>query len=318
MNRAGKDIVYRAIGVVGLLLSLLPAGCASTRPQPSRVVQAAEEASRKGIAAEANGKPRAALAAFTVALNGYAAIEDQPGVALTLLNLARVERRLGEYGDATAHLARAQGLPLTEPTLVAEIAFEQALLLLARQEPDAAQPWAQRALAAAPKEQRGRAHNLVGRILLLRGERGPAREEARRALAELGGGELAERANGQRLLGEIALAEGDVDTGAAAFTNALALDKEAGLSSRIAADLRGLARAATLRREPPAALDFLQRAFTVAGAAGDYPLAIELLTELADLYRSGGDTAAAQRLEEERQRLIRLGGSGAPPVTTKP
>lgn len=318
MNRGRQSKVLPSVRLAGLILLLLSAGCSTNRPHPSPVVQAAEAAGRKGIEAEAAGKPQAALTAFNRALNSYLAIEDNHGVALTLVNLARIERRLGELTSADAHLDRALGLVPGAPSLTMEIAFEKALLRIARQQPGEALVWAQRSLVAAAREQRGRAHNLVGRILLLQGERSKAREEARQALAELSELDLAEGANGHRLLGEIALAEGEADTAAAEFNQALTLDKKAGLSPRIAGDLRGLSRAATLRQAPREARDYLQRAFTVASAGSEYQSALELLGELADLYRAGGDIATARRLEDERQRLLHLVGRSGEPAAAKP
>lgn len=318
MNRPGKCIVRHPGWLTGLILILLLVGCSATPRQPPPLLQAAEAAGRMGIKAEAAGQPRAALAAFNRALTNYAAIEDNTGVALSLVNLARIERRLGEFESAAAHLDRARGLVDAAPALGAEIAFEQGLLLLARRQPVAALGWAQRALNSAAPEQRGRAHNLVGRILLRLGESGRAREEARQALAQLPEGELVERANAHRLLGEIGLAAGEAAIAEGELNQALALDKSAGLPPRIAGDLRGLSRAATLRQAPGEARERLQRAFTVTGADGDYRLALELLTELIDLYRSGGDIATAQRLEEERQLLVKLVGGGAEAAKLKP
>lgn len=114
------------------------------------------------------------------------------------------------------------------------------------------------------------------------------------------------------------MAGGEADTAEAEFHLALALDKKAGLTPRIAGDLRGLSRAATLRQASLEARDYLQRAFTVASAGSEYQLALNLLGELADLYRAGGDIATSQRLEDERQRLLQLVGGRVEPAATKP
>jgi len=306
MNRGARTGFGAGAGIAGLFLALLLNSCASTSPPQSPALQAAIAESRRGIEAESRGKPLIALAAFNRALDRYAAIEDNPGVAKTLVNIARLERRRGDTGAAATHIERALALNPDDPALAAELRFEKALLLLDREEPAVALVWAQQALAAAPAAQRGRARNLVARILLLQGERDEAAAAATRALAELERPQLAERANAHRLLGEIALA-GDQGAGAETeFNQALALDKEAGLSPRIAADLQGLARCADLRRAPGEAMAFLRRAFTVASAGAEYPLAIKLLDELAERYQASGDNTTAQQLAKERDRLALL------------
>lgn len=117
MNRGRQRTVLRNVRLAGLILLLLSAGCSTNRPLTSPVAQAAEAAGRNGIEAEADGKPQAALTAFNRALNSYTAIEDNPGVALTLVNLARIERRQGELTSAVAHLDRALGLVPGVPSL---------------------------------------------------------------------------------------------------------------------------------------------------------------------------------------------------------
>ncbi|AMV71386.1 hypothetical protein JCM30471_32250 [Desulfuromonas carbonis] len=310
MNRETTGFGPAAGRVVLLFLALLFSGCASTSPPQSPALQAAVAESRRGIEAESRGKPRIALAAFNRALDGYAAIEDTPGVVKSLVNIARLERRGGNSEAAATHIERALALNPDNPALAAELRFEKALLLLDREEPAVALVWAQQALATAPAAERGRARNLVARILLLQGERDQAAAAATRALSELAGPQLAERANAHRLLGEIALAGGQAVGAEAEFNQALALDKEAGLCPRIAADLQGLTRAADLRQSPGEAMALLQRAFTVASAGAEYPLAIQLLDDLATRYRASGDSSAAQQLARERERLAQLVNGG--------
>ena len=298
----------RPAAVLLLALALAAGGCSAPRPQRSPVVQAAEAASRKGIEAESAGNPATARAAFEQALKDYASIEATPEVAQSLVNLARIERRQGELEAATATLDRALHLPLADPALESEVAFEKALLLLARRQEAEALDWARRALAAAPAASRGRDRNLVARILLRQGDYRLARQEGRKALDELDPEQYAERGNAHRVLAGAALASRDGAAAAGEFETALALDKQAGLCLRIAADLRGLAHCALLRQDSATARDYLQRAFAVASAGDRFDLARELLDELVGNFRAAGDEASAQRLEAERRRLADLAG----------
>ena len=285
---------------------LVAAGCSAKPPVPPAPARsAALVANRQGVAAESKGELERASAAFAEARLRYAAIEDSPGLATAELNLARVERRLGRLPTAQGAVDRALIAASPVSDLYAEALFEKALLLRVQGDGVAAVVYAERALNAASAARRGRARNFLARLALERGEPELAATLASAALKENQG--LAERrelANSWRFLGASALMLQDSARAIEGYSQALALDKELALSSRIADDLTGLARSAMLDGQSVAACDYLRRAYEVSVSNGDRSRAAQLLQDLVELLRQQGLSAEAVLLQQKRAVLL--------------
>lgn len=286
------------------LLSLAGCGGGSAAfVSPAR--QAALEANRKGLDYEARGDQKRALAAFAEAQRLSASIEYSDGSVVSLINLARLQRRSGDLAAAQTSIERAALLAGPGTLHFAEVAFEGALLAVAQQRLELAEKLANQAAEAESGEGRGRCLNLLARVQLQRDNLAGAATSAGEAL-ELSrvAGNRGEQANALRLLAEIALRGGSIAVARTRFDEALVLDREAGLSARIAADLRGLARCAAANGQVAEETGYLRRAFEVSLNGGDRVAAATDLERLAALYRAAGEIERAAALERERATLL--------------
>ncbi len=202
-------------------------------------------------------------------------MEDANGIAANAVNLSIVYQRQGKYEEARASLA-----PLLERATVAhaperraQAALRRAVLDLERAAQSRARPNGPSAPppgAASPARSPRRSATCRASW---RWRRGASTRRARRRRSALAASraaaEPAEIANAQRLLGMAALAAGDGAAARDALGEALAIDRELGISRRIALDLIGLGRASVLRGEREAARAYYERALAVSEADRD-------------------------------------------------
>ena len=298
---------YRSVVALLLALSALcAAGCAAT---PGRAMsQARLQAigyNQRGVEEQAAGNQDAALAEFSEALRLQSSIENEQGMAVALINIARTQRLKGELPLARAAIDRAATLLPESSVLAPELYFETAKIVLAQGDLDAAKDWAMKGAAAEQKGDLGRRVNLVGSILLKQDRKAEALTQAGIALqANREAGSTAEEANSLRLLGEIHLALGGNEEALASFNGALLLDKDLGLGRKVAADLRGIAGASMKKGDLAGAIGFYRRSLEVSRNLGELDLAAKDMATLSDLYRKNGDTRLAAKMEEERVKLL--------------
>lgn len=267
-----------------LLPALLLVACAQDRPVRSERQVEAIDWNERGQAAARRGDDAFALASFRKALEINQSIEHADGVALELLNIAAVHRRMGERQQAAAALDAV----LADTALSfsaerrAEAAYRKALLHLDGAETDAARALSQQALALCGAcAAQGRILNLQARLALQRGQAGEAASLARQA-GDINRktGDVIEQANSLRLAGDAALASTDFTAARSAYEQALALDKQAGLGGKIARDLIGIGAALRGQGRQSEANTFFRRAHAVAQGAGDAVLAAKALAEV--------------------------------------
>ena len=305
MIRDNRDRL-RALGV--LLFSLAPlclAGCAgkNARPLAPARLQAIAHTER-GIELEAGGQNEPALAEFGEALRLQSAIENDEGMVIALINIARTRRLKGDLAAARQAAERAALLLPQSSELESELYFERAKILLAAGDLASAQSWALRAESAEKGGALGRRANLVAAIVFRRGLPEQAREQAERALTLSRADRLVgEEANALRLLGEIHLVQGTSARAIDCFSEALSLDKEQSLGRKIALDLRGLGRALRKKGDLPRAIGFYRRALEVSLNRGDAGSASGDLDVLTELYRLNGEPVLAEQLAAERKKL---------------
>ena len=267
---------------------LLLAGCASQAPapQPAKRTQAIE-ANNRGTTLFQRGDYAAAAAEFRRAVEIERSIENEDGVAANLINLSIAYQRAGDRSAARAAVAEVLDNPLMRfpPQRVAEAALRSAILLTEERQIDPAAKALERsrALCAGRCPLTGKIDNVAAQHALLGGRHEEARVAAQRALAfNRSRGDREETANSLRLLGGSALAAGKPAEVEPLAREALEIDKQLALPTRIFRDLVLLGRAARARGNAEDAAQLLGRALAVARAAGDASAIAEVQSLLAE------------------------------------
>jgi len=265
----------RALRCAALVAALALSGCASAPKGPPiapRKLQAIE-ANNRGSALFNRGDYAGAIDQYRHALALERSIENEDGIAANLVNLSIAYQRQGDPAAARAALQEIlddRVLKYPAPR-VAEAALRNAVLLVDARDLDGATQWVARAqdLCARDCPLTGKLLNVQAQLAVLRQDYAAARAAAARALAaNRSQDDREEVANSLRLLAASTLAArepGDVE---ALLREALAIDKDLALSSRIYRDLLLLGRAAMARRSGDAAVYF-GRALAVARSLGD-------------------------------------------------
>lgn len=293
-------------GVAMAMLAFL--GCAGAPARRLSPAQAeAVRHNQRGVRETGMGNNADALAAFAEALRLYGSIDDREGMAVSLLNIARVSRRQGNLAASRLAIERAVGLADKGGALAAELYFEHAKLALAEGDLPAAHGMAMKSLTA-PTGDNPAGQNLLALVLLRQGRLRESRGHAEDALEKVRkGGVGAEEANALRLLGGVHQALGDFARGAEYYARALEVDRRLGLSGRIAEDLRGLGEIAVKTGDLPTAIEYYRRAFEVSWSGGNRAFAIESMEKLSELYEKVGDHGGAATARQELERLREQG-----------
>jgi tetratricopeptide (TPR) repeat protein len=309
MNDAGIFPGRRLPALALLLTFLTLGGCAGLAPVPSPVKAEATRHNLKGLKEAARGDYGAAQEQFAEALRMNSSIENREGMIVALVNLARTDRLRGDVSGARRRVEEGLLLLPDGSDLAAELYFEKAQILLAAGELAVAAEWAGRAVTAERGREVGRRNNLLGRVLLRLGKGEEAARLAEAALKQnREEGAREEEANSLRLGAESNLALGRPGKAGELYGQALALDKELGLSGKIAQDLGGLGRAAEGANDAAGAAGYYRRAFAVSLNGGDVAGAATYLELLATLHRQKGETAEAEKLQKQREELLKAAG----------
>ena len=303
--RNSPENMWRVIAVALLAMTAL-AGCSGQKKSViSETARSAAQENSRGLLASSRGDWDSALDEFHSALKLNGTIENTDGMALNLLNMARLHRHRSELGKAGDEIDRALALVANSSPLYSELAFERARISQKAGDLPAAATWAKKALERATDAERGSRLNLLGRILFQQTMMREAEELTLQALTtnrQNGLGE--EEANSQRLLGDIYCTAGNFPAAMEAYERALALDKELGRSGKITLDLMALGSSAALAEMDENALGYYLRALDVARYAEDRGAASELMMRIARLYEKRGDGEKARTWHAERERLL--------------
>lgn len=235
-------------------------GSGSTLSETGRRIQDMNERALGSMEKQRFDDARAVL---DEALRIAASLDDADHQALSLLNLARLERRLGRLDQAEALLVRALK-PGSQTGYRADLAQEAALLKLAQNRLDDAKSWAETALKEEQGEMKGRRLNLLARIALLQGKGQEAFELSKEAFFLTGGPQMAgERANALRTMAQVRLNEKLPDEAERLLNEALDLDRSLERPAMIAADLEALARVMQLKGDSAKEQEYHRRAHLV-------------------------------------------------------
>lgn len=254
--------------LTGLLAVLLLASCGSASQRPPVALEQAQAADKSAHRAMREGDLVRARELFAQSLALQQSLDNLAGSATALINLATVSHRLDDDAAALRLLDRilADGALSYPAELRAAAAFRKAVIFA-----DTGRPVeAETALALAAKEcaqpckLRPGMDNLRARLALLKGELAAALELAKQAMA---GAEKEELANARRISAAAEAALGLHDAALGHYQAALELDKEQGLSARIAEDLNGIAQALRQLGRKEEAEGYARRATAVIGAA---------------------------------------------------
>jgi len=260
-----------AFGVVALL-----AACVQppAKPMPAREA-AAIDANRRGEALFRRGDVEGALRYYREALRISQSIEYLDGIAANAINLSIAYQRLGRLAEAraSAALLTDPGPLAFPPPVLAQASLRQALLDYDERNLDGAAEWAERAAEYCRRQGcplAGAIDNVKGQLALDSGRIAAAADSAKSALdSSRAAGDRAEVANALRLLGSIALRNGEGTSAQARFGEALEIDRPLAVPRKIYLDLIGLGRAGEMQGERALARSYYERAAAVAAAERD-------------------------------------------------
>ena len=258
-------------------------GCGSNPPALTEQQETAIQFNQRGEAAFRRGDYAQALQEYQGALSIHRSVENVAGVATELLNLSVVDRRLGDKAAAQAALDQIlmERSPAFSADQKAEAAYRKAGYYLDDGNEAEARSWVNRALEYCHScGAEGRLYNLMARMALTSRPQ-DAVNHARRALTlNRSAGDKNEEANSLRLIADAAFKLEDFKTAQQSYDDALRLDKDTGAATKIALDLMGLGRSVARQGQRAEAVEYFQRAYSVAEGAGDTKTLEEAAAEI--------------------------------------
>jgi tetratricopeptide (TPR) repeat protein len=278
-----------------LVLALGLAACGST-PKEKSVAQrqaAALEANRKGDTYVRHNELENAARAYREALRLSQSLEDADGIAANAINLSIVRQRQGRFGDARSALnvVLDQTNLRFSPGRLTEASLRHALVDFDERRYSSATDWVDRATEHCRQRcpLSGAIYNTRAQLSLQEGRLDAAVANARAALeASRAASDQSELANALRLLGVAALRANDGAVARGHFEQALMIDRDLGAPRKIALDLLGLGRAATLGGDREGARSFYARALAVSEADRDSAGVAEARAALASVEAASG------------------------------
>ena len=255
-----------------LYLPLLLNACGSPQPHPPVAVQQARQTELAAHRAMREGDLARARELFTQSLLLQQSLDNTSGAAMDAINLATVFHKMGDDKAALLQLDhiladKTSGNP---PELRAAAAFHKAVILADGGDPSQ-MPAVESALQLAeiecskPCSYTTGIFNLRARLALQKGDYSSALQLSKITL-DATGVEKDELANARRISAAAEAAQGRQDLALAHYMAALTLDKELGISARIASDLNGIAKTLEKLGRKPEADTYSRRAKAVIEA----------------------------------------------------
>jgi len=238
--------------------------CGQTAPARNARLELAAEHSQSAQRAYDRGDYLVALRQYEMALQVDAAVENISGVAIDILNLARVNQMLGRQEVANAYLDKLlqDDALVYEKSYLATAATQKSLLLLQQGDENGARLWLEKASAwcVAECSLASVIDNARAAIALREKDSDQALHWADRAASASRGDSPLEYANALRYMSEARLMRGEFSTALRLADEALALDKSLGLPEKIKQDLLLLAAAYEGQGDAVQAKRFRERA----------------------------------------------------------
>ncbi len=197
------------------------------------------------------------------ALRIASSLDDQESQIITLLNMSRIARHEKKMSEASKFISKAFQIKTDSP-LYADMAQEKALQELNSGNIDKAVLWAETALSNEQGKLIGRRLNLMARIYLIKGDLTTALDYAELALKSNTIPLLKEeRGNSLRILGTVKTRGLQFEDAEKLLQEALTLDRQMAISTKIAADLDALADLAGMQNNNIKKEEYLKRAESV-------------------------------------------------------
>ena len=262
-------IPFFARGLSFLLALLLLSACGHEAPAVRSVRQEqAIDFNQRAQRAFLRGEYQVALGLYENALRLDAAIENTEGIAVNLLNLAKVNQALGKPELAQQYLQRL----LSEKALhypsahLAAAAVQYGLLRLQAGDVAAAKAWADKASEYCVSDCKlsGVIANLRANIAIQSSNAEQALDWSKRAVSANKGESQIEYANALRLMAQAKLLQQEFEAMLLLLEEALGIDKTLGLPDKIRMDLSLLAQAQDKLGRTELAAQYRERAARVA------------------------------------------------------
>ena len=286
------DMLSRVIRTVILVFAfVMLAACAqlgSTRQIPEREL-AAIEANQLAESLFRRGDFEGAAKNYREALRIARSIEAVDDIAANVVNLSIALQRLGRPAEARAVLALVgeQSVLSFAPTRLAQVALRRSILELEERQLKAAAEWADKAgsyCKDASCSLLASVFNVKGQIALESASGQLVASNAVIALkAARDSGNQVEIANALRLLGQAATLKGDTREAYGHLSEALEIDRQLGLPSRIGMDLVAFGKAKARGGDRRAAATYYERALAVMEADRDVQAAATVRSLLHEL-----------------------------------
>lgn len=260
-----------ARSIVPILCSLvLLSACGSVEELRSARLEQATEFNQRAQRAFQRGEYQAAATLYEQALQVDVAIENESGIAINTLNLARVNRKLDNTELAERlldHLLEDKALNYA-PAHLAEAAVQKALLLLQKNDVEGASLAADKAVVhcSADCGISGVIDNVRAGIALRANDADRALQLSERAASANGAVPL-EHANSLRLMASARLLKNEPDAALKILEQALSMDKSLGLPEKIRQDLLLFAQAYEKLGQAGVAAQYRDRAARIAATA---------------------------------------------------
>ena len=270
-NLAVKKKIYpvKFILILSVYFLIMPNATADTRIVAAKLNHKAKES-------YVNGNYKKALSSYHEALRIDRSIEDIDGIAVNLINLSIIYRKLNDYDNALKcvdeifdHLQPEHGhtLRLSDATIV------KILILIDTKEYDTAWDLVEKGfMFPADKDTNttGRLYNIKTRLALIKN--GPLNAlslgmKAMQVNKQYNDDE--ETANSLRLLAEIKRRLKEYRDAENYYKQSLNLDKSVNASRKMGLDLIGLGKVASLEEKKNEAATYFQRALAIYESFGD-------------------------------------------------
>ncbi|MEW6066875.1 MAG: hypothetical protein AB1610_01050 [Nitrospirota bacterium] len=254
---------------------LLIAGCVSTPPVLSDSHQKGIYLNQKGEDAFKKGDYNRALYFYNEALKISHSIENTDSIAINLINMAIVYRKLNDATNAHKCADEISNTSNIEyhPSQLSGAAFIKAMLYMDEKKYTDAEEWADKALSFCENNEcltEGRIYNLKARLALLNGDLNSAIIYGTKGLdLNKGYKDHKEVANSIRIIADAKIIMNKYEEAKRLYEDALSLDKNIGLSKKIALDLIGIGTIYFKQEMFEDALKYYQRAFLVSEGAED-------------------------------------------------